>query len=282
MIFSDYPALPRTSFFWRDQIRERLEDRYGVVLYVGVILGGVFPFAATFAALYTSYDVTYLIFNDILTDPYQRGLTEILLQFFMRAFIIFSIALETARTGTFFGCCIMVGIDIFAKIQEMLRSRVKSFDYFHIIYTHQRVLLSPIQDWLNLIIYLCLSLIFWVTVSSCWVCAKCYGKVHWPLYYFAVLGALFLIFSLVLLLPQSVHAVEITKEVVKLHFQQVRENYSKKKSRGGLLQLKQARAIAPIRFWYGPFWVIGKKFVMEYFSLILLRSFDAILILDFH
>lgn len=239
---------------------------------------------ATFGALYTNYDVIYLLLEDLfLPNAMYRRIPEILLGYFVRIVIILGLSLETARSATFFGCCSLAMIDHCTKIVEMLIHRVKSFEEFLYIYMNLRLLYCKIAEWAHNVIYLALGLCFWVNVGSSWVGVQCYGKIHWPVYYSCLCMAIFFTFAHIILLPHIAQAAETGVEVVKLHYRQARLRYSQAvlKSRQAKLQLKRGKATAPVKFWYGPFWVIGKRFAGHYFSLMLLRTFDSILIINY-
>lgn len=146
-----------------------------------------------------------------------------------------------------------------------------------------RILFSKVKEWITLVIYLVVGTLFWTTVGCCWSCVKCYGKVPWPIYTFCVVGAILLIFGHLLVLPPSVKAAEMCMEAVKFHYKRAKLNYALAtwKMRSDRIILKQGFAVAPIKFKYGSFWVIGKRFAVEYFCLLMWRMFDAILIVDF-
>ncbi|CAL8076232.1 unnamed protein product [Orchesella dallaii] len=71
--------------------------------------------------------------------------------------------------------------------------------------------------------------------------------------------------------------------MIELHQRYVQELFTngKRRHREGLRDIKRARSMVPMKFRYGGFYWIGKDFMVEYFTLMLLRSFDAVLILDY-
>lgn len=251
------------------------------MLYIIVLCGGTTPFVITFGALYTGYDVTYVILELLLTDPLYRGIGEIYAAIAIRILFVFFLSLEGARSGSFFACFALCGIDHFAKIVDILRKRMTSFLQFLRIYTNLRLHFGKIWNWVFVVIYLGVGSLFWATVGCVWCCVKCYGKVPWPLYYASMLAAVLLIFGHLVLFPPTIAAAESCIEVVEYFCKRMRLNYAIWKSRSSRVHLKQGNACAPIKFKYGIFWVIRKAFGVEYFCLLLIRTFDAILILKF-
>ncbi len=157
----------------------------------------------------------------------------------------------------------------------MFRDFYKYYIYFKILY-------SKLERMINFTTYVVLSITFWTLVASYWVCVKgAIEKVSLPLYLVFIFVAVAITLGYFVMLPLVCRALEMAVQVVALHRQKVRFRYVQCKGFGHRVNILRVEGILPIRKKYGMFWTIRMEFLGEYFWLIVNRTFDAILVVDF-
>ncbi|CAL8121356.1 unnamed protein product [Orchesella dallaii] len=237
------------------------------------------PFFVTGIALSMNWDGTYFILEEVLTHPFNRTQLEILTSLGIRGIPLFLISLETARGGSFCFSIFILTIAKFIRVTNCLLSSELGFDSLFRFQLHQRLVLKKIQGLLFATNHLCLFVVFWITVASLCISLKGGGgTIPTVIWYCAILIANFLIVGISILLPDVARTCDSCKTVVENCQVSTRSKYKVWKTKTQGINFRKAVSMIPIRIPYGSFYIIGLEFAVDYFTLIMLRTVDAILI----
>jgi len=239
------------------------------------------PFPIALMAIYSHFDSTYYFLEYMLSHPVNRSVQEIILGVVIRVTILLPICSEMARTGAFYTVCLAVSVSRFVKFTKNLQAHDIKVTQFYKFYSLGRLVLKIQQRLMDSVVYLGLFACFWVTVIC--VCVAVKGDEHIPTFihwYFTAAAPVVITFQ-VLFYPDAAKACDNNIKLVRRYKQMAMQNYSNLKTKGRKIDLLVAISIYPIRIPYGPFYVLGSEFFSGYFSLLLQRTADAILILDF-
>ncbi len=106
-------------------------------------------------------------------------------------------------------------------------------------------------------------------------------KVTLPLYLVFALAAVIVLVGYAIALPMACKELEMAIPVVGIHVLRAKFRYTRLRCRLFNAELKKTKAVKPIDLRYGLFWQIRMALLPDYFKLVVLRTFDAILIVDF-
>ncbi len=101
-----------------------------------------------------------------------------------------------------------------------------------------------------------------------------------PVYTVFAMGAATMLAGHLAVLPMICYVLDMADHMVKLAQLRAKFVLAKENSWKNRAALKKVRSIMPIKLKYGKFWKIDKDFAAEYFWLIVLRTFDAILLIN--
>lgn len=240
------------------------------------------PFVLTVSALYANIDYLYYPLEILLPDPKYRSLETILGAVIIRLVCVLWGSLECGRAASLFIYLFFMIINRFLRTLKILMSQVYTFSGFYGNYIYVTLLYRKTEQLCWIITYILLSTTFWILVASCWIVVKgSIEKVTLPLYFVFVLTALIIFALYAAALPIVCKGLEMAIEVVALQELRARFRYARLKCRLVKAEIKTIKAIKPIKLTYGMFWQLRMSFLGEYFWLIVLRTFDAILIIDF-
>ncbi len=260
-----------------------LSDSLSTIAMMTVV-GSAFtgPYLMTIAAIYADIDYTYYPLEAILPDPIYRNFQTIITALLIRLVFLFWGCVEGWRTFLFLVYLGFILIERAVKILMVLTSRVFLFRDFYKNYIYFKLVYSKVEKVVQVITYISFSIYFWALVASYWVCVQgTIEKVTLPLYLMFALVALAITLAHFLILPLLCGAMEMAIHVVAVHRQKARFQYVKFKGFGYKLNVLRVAGIQPVRLRYGMFWTIRMEFLGEYVWLIVNRTFDAILVVDF-
>lgn len=261
-----------------------LQSIFDLTIFAFVLCGGCFPIVITTGGIYTDNDMLRFIFNDVIPVDKMYWNEEILQWTILARVLTFFITwVEVARTGTYFGCCFFTGVDHCCRIVALLSKHfIVDTESFGRAYSCLQIVHAKIRKWFEMLLYIAIFIGFWGTVLVSWFTIRCYGKIEWAIYLGAVFMTVVLIFGNFILFPEIIQAfVEVTRAATN-HYRVVRLRHvlSKNKSRELEIYVKRAKAIRPIIFWYGTFFVMDQLYLADYLWMLMNRTVDAILIIE--
>lgn len=161
-----------------------------------------------------------------------------------------------------------------------LKTRVKSFSQFKCFYTKLRILISEIEPFKYIYTYVWLAIPFWLQVVLSCIAIGGEEKVHPALMYLVYLCTLIMSIFNLALVPVITKAAATCVEVVAMQRKLAMGRWETRKSFGDKVNIREAVAMAPVQWTYGPFLRIGKGFEIVHLSRLLGRIFDMCLILQ--
>lgn len=260
--------------------RKRYTNRFFIMSCGLVAMSGV-PVAVSIIYLVLDIDGSYFILEEILPSPTIRERYLIYITLLSRFFCNFLCYVEIMRTGSLAIIICIIWMTHVARFIRILKYRVQSGQNFYILHNYLRIMYTRAENFIYVFIYLTLTICFWATVQGAWIMVK--ARPNIPTFLtllFAVLGGVVLT-GLCTALPEFTETSEKLMDVVQCHLRMQKLMCRRKHTRKNLICLKQLTATNPISLWYGPFWRIGGRFMTEYVELMMLRSFDSVLIFDY-
>lgn len=234
------------------------------------------------AAMWIDVDGIYFLLEMILPDPMYRDRNYIYGALACRFILLFWSFEESCRIIGLICCVGYLWVDRAGKIITVLRTRVINFSGFYRYYIYLTLLFQRIREIAEYVLYCLLTILFWATVASCWICVKgTVNQITLPFYisFFvtAIASTTFFIITIPLLCGTLDAAAQVIYEnYIRSRFRCVKVNSVTEK-----IELMKVQAVRPIGIKYGIFHDVDSDFAMEFFSLIVLRIFDVILVLDF-
>lgn len=249
-----------------------------------MIVGCAFigPFLMTIAAIYADIDYTYYPLEAILPDPKYRSFHTIIAALLIRLIFLFWGCVEGWRTLLIMIYLSYILIEQVVKIISVLVSRVFLFRDFYSNYIYFKLVYSKVEKVLNVVTYIATSMTFWALVASYWICVKgTIENVSLPLYLMFVLVAVVITASYSIVLPVLCKTLEMAVKVVEKHRKKALFQYVRCKGFSHRLNVMRVMGIHPVRLKYGMFLTIRMDFLREYCGLIVNRTFEAILVVEF-
>src|SRR5207302_10651668 len=101
------------------------------------------------------------------------------------------------------------------------------------------------------------------------------------LYSWFVVGLGFLIFVGISVLYKICYTLDMAAQAVVINKLRAYLHFRKRCSRNNKILRMTTRAVLPVRLKYGFFGYLGKEFVGEYFHLLAIRTFDAVILFNY-
>ncbi|CAL8130829.1 unnamed protein product [Orchesella dallaii] len=262
---------------------ERRPDLIGMFLCLTVVVTASSPLAVTFAAVVLNLDQFDYVIEDILPEPMERETVEhILIPFFVRFVLVFSIGLEGLRTLSMSFTLTATYVYVITHGLRIL-GKITSPTQFFFRYTQIRMANLMIRGTLGYISALFIAAGQVSTVVLLWMTVNGYD--HAPSFIlflmFPVLALIVMAFTIIMF-QQSIAIFERSHELV--------ENWkigcTSRTSGKGTYELKINREIKkvgiaqrPIVMTIGGLRVIKRGFQIEYLSLLMDNFTNAVLVI---
>ncbi len=236
----------------------------------------------TIGAIYANIDYVYYPLEAVLPDPKYRKLSTILIALLIRILFALWGSVECWRTISLFAWLCLMLVSRFLRILQILMSQLYTFRYFYCNYIFLKLLYGKMKRVVWILTYVGLSSTFWILVTSCWVIVKgSIEQLSLPLYLVFVLAAVMILIGYAIVLPMACKGFEMAVKVVYLYRFRTKFQLARVRCFIYKTEAMKAKAIKPMELTYGVFWPLRMAFLGEYFWLIVLRTFDAILLVDF-
>lgn len=240
------------------------------------------PFLVCLGSVWADMDPTYYTLELLLSNPLYRTSKEIYGALGFRIILNLMVSLEIIRSLTFFGCTVYIVLERFIGILETLLTTVREFGSVYRYYVTLILLYKKLENMIHFLLHMILTMSFWALVACCWICVKAnIDQITIPFYMMFVMIAAMIAVLKLIVVPMICNSMQAAELVVKFHFMLAKLRYARLKGFINKERVMKLKAIKPIQMKYGPFWALDRKFVGEYFWLIVLRIFDTILLLDF-
>ncbi|CAL8097655.1 unnamed protein product [Orchesella dallaii] len=223
-------------------------------------------------------DCYYHIIEYFLPDPMYRDTSTIFYSILLRLALIAPVNAEVCRTISV-GCyATMVVYEDAVLILQILETRVNTINSAisiqNLLVLHRQLA----RRTLDTAVWLGLSGCFWTLVIFIWLAIR--GRYNLPssMYGVVIVVNIGLLSFYTMFLPKVVQVCMSVEDTEERNRRRSYELYYCCKRRSAKIKMMQAKAILPIRIWYGRYWVINRDFLMEHLDLIANRVFDALCI----
>lgn len=161
-----------------------------------------------------------------------------------------------------------------------MEHRVRNVPVSINIYAQLTILLRNLAPILDSVLYVLLNLPFWFVVIAVWINIRAASQTKILFRYFLIIVAAVLVFFVFVLILSFIELIKTLKRLVRKQNQNAFRFWIRRKTKYAKYCWKQSKATREICFVYGPFTVITEDFAMEYFHILTLRCFDAILVFE--
>ncbi|CAL8147066.1 unnamed protein product [Orchesella dallaii] len=279
---SGFNGLIRLVYDNNDEVRgseDNLITTWVMLCVIASSLSGFF-FALVLVAI--EYDTFYFILEQILPPPMYRTRDTIIGSVLLRFVLILPGVTEISRSLSYVLTLFMVLLDSATKVAKRMTERLQDNPVeFHKVYVQLCLLYGMGKQYVHKVVWMALTGTFWTLVIFTWICIK--GWHHLPPVIrnmFAVVTFLLVLFH-VIMLPKAIQALITISNFADTGKKLAKKLYVRTHTRESRILVRQTRAVLPIKVSYGLFWTIDRDFLMDYLYLVTLRTFDALLILDF-
>lgn len=252
-------------------------------LLVFLILIYLLPTAVAFACVISDMDAFYLLLDKfLLPNKYTRTLKISLFHSCIRFCIYISVATDGVRSVCLYFCNLIIFFHRANSIMRLFQRNCWAWRKFYPEYKACYIIvMCVLRPDLDRVFYVMLYLAFWVLVGGLWFVITQDPSVVSYFMYFCIVS-LVIAFSVVLfiLCPLLCGILEKSENCIRLHRFVSAFEYSRTRSRKCLADKLLGKTVRPMQLRYGQFEFINRKFLVNFFWNVVLRTFDAIIIFD--
>lgn len=237
----------------------------------------VLPFVIVATCIITNVDVAFFILTTVTSLVKTKTMLVWYVGNIFRVFVLFVVSTEGVRSVAyivFFVSLVLIRLEKINQCLERFKREPNRFRYHtNIVYME----FSVVQWTLNSSFYVALTSLFWLVVCNTWITVR-NSQMPYILYasLFAVNGTI--LCFLLAMLPTAARQIDKYKWVVGQNIQNARQLNVGWVTKASRFALGQAVSIRCIEIKCGYTGKIGKEFSNEYFSDIILRCFEVILL----
>ncbi len=221
------------------------------------------------------------ILEEILPDSKYRSISTIIAITLTKFVLIYISCLESFRCGAYFFAILLVFLDRFRKILKVSIVSCKNAARMYRIHTEYYLLWRKVEYTMQLVMYLWLTFAFWFIVLLSWFCMICsVAQVGHFMYTYFLLGLCIFVWASVLFVGLLSHIFHMDYIAVKVNFIRAKKDVIRRRTWQNKITFLRTVASHQIELKYGFFYYMEEDFFTEFFSLLLLRCFDAIMITE--
>lgn len=248
----------------------------------------ILPFLILSTSLYFNYDPYYFILNDIFGPDERSSVLVSNLRFGFR-FLTVLAGFECSRTAVFMVLYLSIILfEVFLCIQRLVslkltRSSFRAIEILR-IYTKFLVAFSKIENFVMQLVSILISIFYWAMVFLSWIVIRLRERIPDEMYAFIlVLDVVLWLFTISFIIVVC-SMDDIVSGMVNSWRLDAARNYCATRfftaaSKRKLFYIKKwSIALQPLRLKYEPFLVLDQQFIRDFFSQVVERVFDAIII----
>lgn len=246
------------------------------LVLLNVVCAGA-PFLGLFVILVIEFDVFEVLFEAYLLDnPFYRSRLQIILAPVISSVLLFLSLCECFRGLAVCGTDCIIIADSLCTIVYLFEKTVFDLSRSRSLYIMLTLISQVFKEILEMLLYLLLTVPFWILVVCMWINIKGFGLIPLSIQICSVTITFVLVVGLCLLFPKYMTILILCVQLVERHIHNAKLEFAMKKTKQTKIKLKQANALAVIRFKYGTFFYITKDFAGEYTYLLTQRIADVI------
>ncbi len=219
------------------------------------------------------------ILEEILPDPKYRSISTIISIKLIKFVLLYLSCLESFRCGAYFYACVFVCLDRFRKILKISIISCKNAARMYRIHTEYYLLWRKLEDTMQLVVYTCLTFAFWSIVLLSWFCMICsVAQVGHFMYGYFLLGLCIFVWATILVVSLLSYLFHMDHIALKVNVIRAKKNVIRRRTWQNKITYLRTLASHQIKLKYGFFYYMEEDFFNDFFELLLLRCFDAIMI----
>lgn len=217
------------------------------------------------------------ILEEILPDAKYRSISTMIAITVIKFILLYLSALESFRCGAYLYATLLVLLDRFRKILKIPTLTCTNASRIYQIHTEYYLLWRKLEHTLQFMNYVVTTYTFWNIVILTWICVKCSAEqIGNFMYVWFLIALCLLVLGTTVVVSLTSQIFHMDYIIVKINAIRARRDVIQKTTWTNKITLKCTLACHPIRMKYGTFYWIGKDYFAEFFSVLLLRCFDAI------
>lgn len=275
-IYSSKPTAPELAI-------QKPQSASKAALIIITLLTPAMPFLASVYILVTNIDIGYTFLEQyILPDPIYRNQAEVYIAAVFRVLILVPMFFEGVRTVSCVLIFIFIGLDSVANIMYFFQYKVGRLVVNKNIYVLLTLFERIFEKPLYILVYVTLTVAFWLFVTCFWILVKGAWIANNMTLCAAALSLIVLLIFVCYLLPIYCNEFILLQHLLDFKRQKARHEWILTKSRQAKVLWKQLHALKPVKVRYGPFFFIEVGFVNDYINLLVQRTFDVVMLLEFN
>lgn len=227
--------------------------------------------------IFERFDCIQFILDDIFPQVEHRELSTILMHGIIRVIFVAPSLAEVIRSLNAF---LLIGLTALKSCFNMWNCLLKNIISPHDFVFNYRLYelaYGYFEFALANVLLVVLTITFWGTVVAIWFCIKCSGLVDHLVYACLAGGTVLAVVVSAMIMPQITVGNHLGQEALKKQSIVANLTHAKVKTRKSLVAKKQTLSLRILMVRYGPFFLIGDQYALEYFSTLNQRVVDSVL-----
>lgn len=234
-------------------------------------------YPVTIGYVIANIDATGYLLEFLATHPVHRERQEIVMLFLCRVVVHLIVTTEAFRAIAF---AIGFALILVGRVKNVMVTllQTKIFSLYLRFYRQTVLIYKTIYLPIQVLLYITLTIIFWLVVYLVWACVKFSRKeVSSFIYYWLVLLLLCVLIIGYIGFTELCVMMELSKQTVVIQKLRARMLFLLSPSRNRKLNYLHGRSIYPFKISYGFFGWLCRDFVCEFAQALTLRCFDMII-----
>lgn len=244
-----------------------------------ILAGVVLPYGVLIACLACDLDGPYWLLEDIAPDPECRSRSISVLIYIFRIVTLLFGFLETSRFIIGISSIFLFGIYIVSNILNTLlhKSGIRKFIKY---YVRLSLICIEFEKCSMRGFFLSITAEYLLLIQTLWILIEGWGKLDIFVYCLFLTAVLQLIGCAVVFLPKVTAMGELICSISKIKYAEACRIYRWRRGLIERLAVKRAKSLIRIRFSYGSFYPLGKKFTRNTFENFLENLLTTLLLFD--
>ncbi len=238
------------------------------------------PYLAYILAIVWNLDGAYWLLEDFAPAPKYRSVVTTSTFLLIRTFLLIPGFLETCRTTIYSSIGYMCVIIYLKTIIQTLAHKVRSQSDFFRYYSQLYILSNVLGPSFEMATFIICSVFYFFFVQTLWICVCGFRNLDLAVYLFFASYAFVVLLGAAIFLPIVACAGEVINDVRRIKLKQIENIYCSFRTTGNKVKLKKAVGLRSIRFSYGSYYPLGKKFSRNIFDNVVQHLLSMVLLFD--
>ncbi|CAL8134484.1 unnamed protein product [Orchesella dallaii] len=234
----------------------------------------------TLIGIHERFDPFAYILDDILPPAEYRELSTIILLNLFRTALLLPSLTELHRILCFLLLNGMVCISSVMTCLKWFHEKAENTEDFLRNYLAYIIAYKYMEYVMPDILLVILTMSYWGLVGTIWICIKGYGQMDTWMYIAMVTVTVVALLMNWFALQNLKDGFWLSIEILEKWKKEAKANHFEERTRKSKALLKRLDATTPIAVVYGPFFRLGKDFVMTFFYDLIQREVDTVIMVD--